>query len=108
MLSHFLAKPTCQRYLAFTANLLSSIVKKYGDNDKDFVDHIGGDDFVIIITDREKGDLICTRKIKYFDRLIKRYYDPETHMRGGIYGFPLGDCGNEPCQAKLFPFYLHI
>ncbi len=90
--------------IVFTAKLLSSVVNKYGSREKDFVGHIGGDDFVLIVTDTEKVDLLCSRTVSYFDRLIKRYYDPEARKQGGIYGYPRGECGEGSCQARLFPF----
>jgi len=88
----------------FTAKLLTSVIHKYSHREKDFVGHIGGDDFVLIVTDTEKVDLVCSRTIRYFDRLIKRYYDPEARRQGGIYGYPRGECGEGSCQARLFPF----
>jgi len=70
------------RVILFTAALLSSVVKKFGARN-DFIGHIGGDDF-IIITVPEKAEILCAKIARYFDRLIRRFYDPEDRAAGGI------------------------
>lgn len=72
------------RVILFTAALLSSVVKKFGARN-DFIGHIGGDDF-IIITVPEKAEILCAKIARYFDRLIRRFYDPEDRAAGGIRG----------------------
>jgi len=75
---------------------LSSIINKYG-GERDFLGHIGGDDFILII-ESEYTDVLCKRIIKYFDRLIKSYYEPEDRMKGGIIGH------DREGLVKWFPF----
>jgi EAL domain-containing protein (putative c-di-GMP-specific phosphodiesterase class I)/GGDEF domain-containing protein len=73
------------RVILFTAALLSSVVKKFGARN-DFIGHIGGDDF-IIITVPEKAEILCAKTARYFDRLIRRFYDSEDRAAGGIRGY---------------------
>ncbi|MCG9969733.1 EAL domain-containing protein [Pelotomaculum terephthalicicum JT] len=84
------------KVILFTSKLLSSVINKYG-SEKDFLGHIGGDDFVLV-TDRERTDTLCKRIIKYFDRLIKSYYLPEDRKEGRIPGHDRNGL------AKWFPF----
>jgi diguanylate cyclase (GGDEF)-like protein len=72
------------KVLLFTADLLRSVLRKYGSWD-DFLGHIGGDDFYLF-TEREKADEISRRIVRYYDRLIKSYYDEEDQKAGGIIG----------------------
>ncbi|MBF7082126.1 GGDEF domain-containing protein [Desulfallas sp. Bu1-1] len=72
------------RVILFTATLLNSVVKKSGTRN-DFIGHIGGDDF-IIITVPEKAEILCAKIARYFDRLIRRFYDSEDRAAGGIRG----------------------
>ncbi|OPY58369.1 MAG: Phytochrome-like protein cph2 [Pelotomaculum sp. PtaU1.Bin035] len=82
--------------ILFTSKLLSSVINKYGD-EKDFLGHIGGDDF-ILITGRGRADTLCERVIKYFDRLIKSFYAPEDRKEGRIFG------RDREGREKWFPF----
>ncbi|MCL6559995.1 MAG: EAL domain-containing protein, partial [Firmicutes bacterium] len=84
------------RVLLFTSSLLDSVLRKYG-GDKDFLGHIGGDDF-IIVTGKERADVLCQRIIKYFDRLIKSFYAPEERKKGKILGY------DREGTEKWFPF----
>ncbi|MGO0122262.1 diguanylate cyclase domain-containing protein [Desulfothermobacter acidiphilus] len=70
------------RVILFTAHLLVQVTRKLG-SEGDFVGHIGGDDFVIIASP-ERAELVCLRFIRYFDRLIRRFYRPEDRAAGGV------------------------
>lgn len=70
--------------LLLTARLLTSVVAKFG-TPTDFVGHIGGDDFVVV-TQRDRAEIICQRYIKYFDRLMKKFFLPQDKQNGGFYG----------------------
>lgn len=83
------------RVILFTSRLLNSVLRKYG-GQKSFLSHIGGDDFVIILHN-EQTDEACHRFIKYFDRLIKSYYDEADRTRGKIQGF------DRENKEKYFP-----
>lgn len=68
--------------IQFTASLLHEIIEHHG-GDKDFVGHIGGDDFVIItIPDRSKAIAEAIRSA--FDERIVAQYDKEDQSRGHI------------------------
>jgi len=82
--------------ILFTSKLLSSVINKYGSG-REFLGHIGGDDF-ILVTERECTEALCKRIIKYFDRMIKSYYGPEDREKGGILGY------DREGMEKWFPF----
>jgi len=67
-----------------TAKMITEVVKTQGD-EKDFVGHIGGDDFAVI-TLPERYEKICLPIIDSFDRMILDFYDPEDRQRGYIQG----------------------
>lgn len=69
--------------LNYTANVLTNTVLEVGNNETDFVGHIGGDDF-IIVTSPEKAEAICKLAIERFDAEIKDFYEPEDIKNGGI------------------------
>lgn len=48
-----------------------------------FPGHIGGDDFVIIVSP-EEIDAVCTAIIERFDTAIVQLYDPEDLKKGAI------------------------
>lgn len=62
--------------------ILTETVKTLGD-DKDFVGHIGGDDFVII-SRPDRVDKLCGSVIHEFDDMIPNYYDEKDRQRGFI------------------------
>ena len=51
----------------------------------DFLAHIGGDDFVAMVTP-ERAERICKAVVRCFRRLIPIYYHPEDRARGWIRG----------------------
>lgn len=69
--------------ILYFSNLLSDTIKTYG-SIYDFIGHIGGDDFVAVITDCEKSKMICDEIIKEFDKKILEYYSPEDLEKGYI------------------------
>ncbi|MFH1958653.1 MAG: response regulator [bacterium] len=52
-------------------------------NDGDFIGHIGGDDFILICSDEEVGN-ICQKIIDAFDNQIPGYYEKDDKNRGYI------------------------
>ena len=84
------------KVLLFTADLLKNVLRKYGSWD-DFIGHIGGDDFYLF-TEQAKADDICRRITRYFDRLIKSYYDEEDQRAGKVIGT------DRDGTEKVFPF----
>lgn len=70
------------RAIMQTAYLLYTTIKKYGNN-KDFIGHIGGDDFIFISSaDRYKE--ICHNFILMFDKVTPFLYSQEDRQRGFI------------------------
>jgi len=65
-----------------TAYILYQTVKRYG-NRKDFIGHIGGDDFVFI-TSPDKEKIISSEFVSEFDRLIPFHYPKEDRIKGYI------------------------
>ncbi len=70
------------RVITQTAYILYQTVKKYG-NPKDFIGHIGGDDFVFI-TSPDKEKIIASEFIYEFERLMPLHYSPEDRVCGYI------------------------
>lgn len=70
------------RAIMETAYLLYSTIKKFG-NDKDFIGHIGGDDFMFI-TSPERYKEICHNFILMFDKVTPFLYSQEDRARGFI------------------------
>lgn len=69
--------------ILFTARLLSSVLRKYGG--EYFLGHIGGDDFLFALAPAYTAQ-VCEKFIRYFDRLIGRFYDAKDRAEGGIWG----------------------
>lgn len=67
--------------IKMTSEIIRDVV--YSSNKESFVGHIGGDDFVFIISP-EKIHTICDEIIKIFDRMIIRRYKKEDVLRGFI------------------------
>ncbi|OGQ94015.1 MAG: hypothetical protein A2521_05960 [Deltaproteobacteria bacterium RIFOXYD12_FULL_57_12] len=67
-----------------TADIIISAVGRHGTKD-DFVGHIGGDDFAIIVSPA-RYKIICETIIDEFDKNIPLLYNPEDRTRGYIIG----------------------
>ena len=65
-----------------TAGLLLQAVKAHG-APRDFVGHIGGDDFLVITT-RDRADALCEAIIAAFDAMAPQLYDEEDRARGHL------------------------
>lgn len=68
--------------IKFTANLLQTVVKKFGVL-TDFVGHVGGDDFVIL-TKNDSSVVFAENIIEYFDKGIKNFYKEKDLKEGYI------------------------
>ncbi len=64
------------------AQIVSKLVKRYG-NDKDFVGHIGGDDFVVIGSPN-KAEHIAKEVIREFDSAVAGFYSEIDRHNGFI------------------------
>ncbi len=67
-----------------TARLIHDAVMRINDQDA-FVGHIGGDDFVAIIS-ADKTDAACRMIINDFDAMVPAYYSAEDQAAGAING----------------------
>jgi diguanylate cyclase (GGDEF)-like protein len=65
-----------------TARILLEAIQECG-SDRDFVGHIGGDDYVILIG-IDKITPLCEWIIKEFDRRIKFFFSSEDRVRGAF------------------------
>jgi len=70
--------------LRVTGDLILATVKALGDPGS-FVGHIGGDDFVMVLS-TEKAAAACEAVINSFDAEVTRHFSPEDLARGGIEG----------------------
>ncbi|MBN2120173.1 MAG: diguanylate cyclase [Candidatus Omnitrophica bacterium] len=70
------------RAITQTAYILHQTVQRFGTN-KDFIGHIGGDDFVFI-TSLDEEEAVASEFIRQFDRLIPLHYSKEDRVRGYI------------------------
>ena len=68
--------------IRMTGRLITNMVKLY-DPEKCFVGHIGGDDFVFIVSP-DKIKPVCEEITENFNRIIPSFYDPEDRDRGYI------------------------
>ena len=78
--------------LRFFARLLLDVV----DGQRDFVGHIGGDDFMVVFQSLDWADR-CQSLLQRFDRDIAAYYDPQDRLKGGIWS------ENRIGEKKFFP-----
>lgn len=70
--------------IQLTGKIIFEAVKEHGDSDS-FVGHVGGDDFVMIVSP-DHGIALCDSVIKGFDEMILTHYSPEDLDRGAIDG----------------------
>jgi len=68
--------------IKLTAKILTDAVSLIGNN-RDFLGHIGGDDFIIITTP-EKSEELCKYIISRFDEDVKYLYDKKDRINGYI------------------------
>ncbi len=68
--------------IKLVADIISDAVRNFG-NPKDFIGHIGGDDFVVITTP-DKSDAIGNEIVRQFDMRVQDLYEPEDRKRGYV------------------------
>ena len=84
------------RVLKATANLLVKLTIR-NENSRDFIGHIGGDDF-IIITEFGKAEELAGRVVAAFDEIAPSFYTREDRERGHIVST------DRQGNIKQFPF----
>lgn len=67
-----------------TAQLIKSMVSKHC-SVSNFVGHIGGDDFAVIVNDGDH-ERFCKAVVEEFDRMVVDFYNPEDRRKGYIVG----------------------
>jgi GGDEF domain-containing protein len=85
-------KPFADRYgyakasevIRITGEIIDEAAKRCSDCNA-FVGHIGGDDFVMVLSDESVAS-VCETVIKAFDTEVVKHYTPEDRSRGGIEG----------------------
>lgn len=68
--------------IKLTAKIITKYVLKNGSDKKNFVGHIGGDDFVAIIGETISYEKICQDIISEFDSGVKNFFTEEDLKRG--------------------------
>ncbi len=70
--------------IRITGEIISEVVSCMANEDA-FVGHVGGDDFVMIVSENESAS-ICETVIARFDRMIKEHYSEEDQAKGAYEG----------------------
>jgi diguanylate cyclase (GGDEF)-like protein len=70
--------------IKLTGQIISETVSGLEHAD-DFVGHVGGDDFVMVVS-QERAERICRAVIERFDSMIRENYTPEDLAAGAIEG----------------------
>ena len=65
--------------------LLAAVIRRHCDPQRDFVGHVGGDDFVVMFLG-EDWEAACGRIVAEFRAEAERLYTPEHRRDGGIWG----------------------
>lgn len=71
------------RVLVFLSEILTHVIKDMG-TDSDFIGHVGGDDFVLLVRDKSRIKAMGKRIINIFDENIVTFYDDADLGNGYI------------------------
>ncbi|WFE69550.1 EAL and GGDEF domain-containing protein [Thiomicrospira sp. R3] len=77
--------------------MISELIQQTCQPERDFIGHIGGDDFMVISPDPTAYDRICKKLLSQFNQKIKAYYHDEDIAKGGISGL------NREGESQFFP-----
>ena len=69
--------------IAFLATVLRKVVRKYGSK-TDFIGHVGGDDYVLILNDYDYAEKVGHEVIQQFEDNIHSFYTTEDYEKGYI------------------------
>lgn len=64
--------------------LIAEILRECISSPKDFIGHIGGDDFIVVFTSHD-WEIRCREILNSFESKIAAFYTEEDHTIGGIY-----------------------
>lgn len=65
--------------------LVGELLVKHARKDKNFIGHVGGDDFVAIFRTAD-WELACERVLREFDEEVRGFYLPKDLQREGLWG----------------------
>ena len=73
--------------IKFTARTISNNIDKLSESGNTFIGHIGGDDFVAIVSEEDDYESICQNIIAEFDKGVVKYFN-ETDVKKGYLEVP--------------------
>ena len=76
--------------------LVASILSRHIDSDRDFIGHIGGDDFIVLLQS-EDWHARCDRILADFDAAVRSLYAPQHVEQAGI------SCEDRQGKTVLYP-----
>ena len=83
--------------IKFTAKTITNNIDKLSISGNTFVGHIGGDDFVAIVSEEDDYESICQSIIAEFDRGVLKYFNEDDVERGYL------EVPNRKCIIEEFP-----
>ena len=83
--------------IKFTARTIVDNIDKLSTSGNTFVGHIGGDDFVAIVSEEDNYESICQAIIAEFDKEVLQYFNEEDIKRGYL------EVPNRKCIIEQFP-----
>ena len=89
--------------IMLVGSICQKVVYEYGSVD-DFVDHVGGDDFIVVTTP-ERANILCTQILSRYKEESIQFYRPEDVGRGSISGL---DRKGRPYQFPLVSLSIGI
>lgn len=83
--------------IKFTARTIVDNIDKLSTSGNTFVGHIGGDDFVAIVSEDDDYESICQGIIAEFDKGVEKYFNEEDLKKGYL------EVPNRKCVIEQFP-----
>ena len=83
--------------IKFTARVILDNITKLSTSGNTFVGHIGGDDFVAIVSEEDDYEAICQNIIAEFDKGVLKYFNEEDIEKGYL------EVPNRKCILEQFP-----
>ena len=83
--------------IKFTARTITNNIDRLSNSGNTFVGHIGGDDFVAIVSEVDDYEEICQNIIAEFDKGVLKYFNDEDIKKGYL------EVPNRKCIVEQFP-----
>lgn len=64
---------------------LADLLRRYASGQEDFVGHVGGDDFMLVMMDLQSWQSVCKKVLADFENLVPTFYDAEHRGAGGMW-----------------------